>query len=494
MTGGRGDGPAIAIGSVRLFTPPAFSGLGFSIPDSMVWSSTPYSPPMNRRTFVSSLAVAGAAVATQPRVFAAEPGARLKVGLIGCGWYGGVNLESLTRNASIEVVSLCDPNRNNLRDMLKTVATRQPDSTPRTFADYREMLASTKHDVVIVATPDHWHALPAIAAIQSGADVFLEKPISVDVIEGEAIVAAARKYNRVVQVNTQRRSTPCLAEARDKYLRSGRLGHVGLVEIYSYLPGRPPGQLPDGPVPAHLDYDLWTGPAPMRPFKPALEARTWRAFNEYGNGQIGDLGVHLFDCVRWMMEVGWPDSVQSTGGIYVDRDATSNITDTQRTVFQYPNLEISWSHRPWGLSPIPPRHWTDQWGARFIGKNGTLTVTLLGYEFAPLGGGPREGFHMLSKTGDLENLDLEKNTTPQLQDWHTQDFLRARAARTRPVADVEEGHISSACCILGNLALDLGRPLRYDPKTRTVLNDPEATRRLARPYRAPWLHPDPAAV
>lgn len=449
---------------------------------------------MNRRHFVSSVAVASAAVATSTRLFGDNAKPRAKVGLVGCGWYGGVNLQSMMRNTAVEVISLCDPNANNLKTMLAEVAKLQS-AVPRTFADYREMLAAGHHDIVIVATPDHWHTLPALAAMQAGADVYLEKPISVDVIEGEALVAAARKYGRVVQVNTQRRSTRCLAEARDKYLKSGKLGAIGLVEVYSYLTGRPAGILPEGPVPAHLDWDLWTGPAPLLPFRPTNEARQWRAFMAYGNGQIGDLGVHMFDCARWMLGLGWPDAIRSTGGIYVDRQATSDISDTQRSVFHYPNLDVSWEHRTWGAPPIPARHWTDLWGARFLGKNGTLNVTLYGYEFTPADGGPREGFHLLSKTGNLENLDPNgPDPSHEIQKAHILDFMQARETRGRPVADVEEGHISSACCILANLATELGRPLAYDPKTRTVPGDAEATARLSRAYRAPWVHPDPARV
>ena len=449
---------------------------------------------MNRRTFVSSLAVAGAAVATSSRLLGTEAKSKPKVGVIGCGWYGGVNLKSMMENTAIDVVSLCDPNTHSLKTTLELVATLQA-TVPKTFADFREMLASTHHDIVIVATPDHWHTLPAIAAMQAGADVYLEKPISVDVIEGEALVAAARKYQRVVQVNTQRRSTRCLAEARDKYLRSGKLGAIGLVEVYSYLPGRSSEVSPDGPVPAHLDFNLWTGPAPLLTYKPVMENRTWRNFKEFGSGQIGDLGVHFFDCVRWMLGLGWPETIQSTGGIYVDRAATANISDTQRSVFHFPNLDVSWEHRTWGTSPIPPRHWSDQWGARFIGKHGTLTITQFGYEFAPARGGPHEGFHMMSKTGNLENLDFNQGgPSSDIQKWHILDFMAARETRARPVADVEEGHISTACCILANLAQELGRPLRYDPKTCSVPGDAEATRRLARSYRTPWVHPDPAAV
>jgi predicted dehydrogenase len=452
---------------------------------------------MNRRTFVSSLAVASAAVATHPHLFSAASKPPVRMGIIGCGWYGGVNYEAFARNIDLDVVSLCDVNEQSLKKTLQAVAQRQS-TVPRTFVDYREMLKAGEHDIVIVATPDHWHALPAIAAMRAGADVYLEKPISVDVIEGEALVAAARKYKRVVQVNTQRRSNPLYLEVREKYLRSGRLGKIGLVETYSYLgsEGWSPGAIPDATAPRHLNYDFWTGPAPLLPFKAIMEARGWRAFMEYGNGPIGNLGVHMLDMVRWLMGLGWPTSIASSGGIYVEKASFSNLSDTQRSVFRYPDLDISWEHRLWGPSPIPVRHWSDQWGARFIGENGTLNVTMLEYVFTPAGGGPREGVHMLSKTGNLENVDFSKDgqAYTETENRHIMDFMRARESRGRPLADIEEGHISTACCELANLSLQLGRVLAYDPKSRTIPGDAEATRLLSRAYRAPWTHPDPANI
>jgi predicted dehydrogenase len=451
---------------------------------------------MNRRTVVFTLATAGAAVAASPRLLAQAAPPRLRIGVIGCGWYGGVNLGVFARCTPVEVVALCDPNRKSLANTLKQVAGIQS-TAPRTCADYREMLASDAPEVVIVATPDHWHALPAIAAMQAGADLYLEKPIGLDVVEGEALVAAARKYNRVVQVNTQRRSNPLYAEARDRYIRTGRLGRISLVETYSYLHGRPAGLIPDAAVPAHLDYELWAGPAPKVPFKAPIEDRGWRMFREYGNGQIGDLGVHMLDKVRWLLGLGWPESVVSTGGILADTPPyTANITDTQRSTFRYPGLEVSWEHRTWGPAPMPARIWSDLWGARLIGENGTLNLTMLEYVFTPADGGPREGRHLLSKTGNLENIDFQAPSNPyeETENRHVQDFLQARTVRARPVADISEGHISSAMCQLANLSLQLDRPVAYDPATRTVPGDAEATRLLARPYRGPWVHPDPAKV
>ncbi|HEY1791464.1 MAG TPA: Gfo/Idh/MocA family oxidoreductase [Opitutaceae bacterium] len=452
---------------------------------------------MNRRTFVSSLAAAGAVAATGSRLFAIGTSPRVRVGIIGCGWYGGVNLDAFSRNVALDVVSLCDVNQQNLENTLRAVAKLQS-GVPRTFVDYREMLDSGEHDVVIVATPDHWHALPAIAAMKAGADVYLEKPVGVDVMEGEALVAAARRYGRVVQVNTQRRSNPLYLEARDRYLRSGRVGKIGLVETYSYLgsEGWSAGPVPDAPVPAHLNYDFWTGPAPLLPFKAIKENRGWRAFMEYGNGPIGNLGVHMLDQARWLLGLGWPTSISSTGGIYVEKASFSNISDTQRSEFRYPDLDISWQHRLWGGSPIPQRHWSDQWGTRLIGDKGTLNLTMLEYAFTPAGGGPREGVHMLSKTGNLENVDFsgEGHAYTETENRHVLDFMGARQDRSRPISDIEEGHISSACCELANLSLQLGRPVSYDPGSRTVPGDAEATRMLARPYRAPWAHPGPSSA
>jgi predicted dehydrogenase len=448
---------------------------------------------MDRRTFtLSSLAAAGAAAATS-RAFGAGP--KAKVGLIGCGWFGGVALNAMAEVGNTEFISLCDPNSNAIKKTAELLAKHQA-APAKVFKDYREMLASAKHDIVIVSTPDHWHALPAIAAMKAGADVFVEKPISVDVMEGEALVAAARKYNRVVQVNTQRRNASFVTEARDKYIRTGRLGAIPLVETYGYLSSRSNEPMPEGAVPAHLDYEMWTGPAPLLPFRSAIESRAWRSFIEYGNGQIGDLGIHMFDAARFMLGLGWPRSISAVGGIYVDKKSPANTSDTQRAEFDYPGMKVSWESRTWGVPPMTVRHWTDLWGIRFLGEKGTLNVTALGYEFKPMGEGAAEGAHALAADGDYKKLDASRLPVAMssMQNAHVLDFMQAREKRSRPAADIEEGHISTACCILANVAQELGRSVSYDPKTRTVPGDAEATRRLARAYRKPWTHPDPRSV
>ena len=417
-----------------------------------------------------------------------------RVGLIGTGWYGKVDVLRLIQVAPVEVVSLCDVDSRMLSEAADIVAQRQASGArPRTYGDYREMLAEGDLDIVIVGTPDHWHALPAIEAMQAGADVFVQKPISVDVIEGQAMVAAARKYGRVVQVGTQRRSTPHLIEARDRYIRSGRLGKIAMVETYCYYHMRARSNPPDERPPEHLDYEMWTGPAPMRPYNELVHPRGWRNFMEYSNGIVGDMCIHMLDMVRWMLELGWPDRVSSTGGILVDTDSKANTTDTQSATFDFGELPVVWQHRTWGIPPDPDY----PWGATIYGENGTLKLSVHSYDFIPLGEEETEHgdvvYELDEYPEDRTEENLERHVAPAIR-RHMEDFLEAIASRGRPVADIEEGHVSTASCILANLSLALGRSLAWDSAAGRVVGDEQANQLLARPYRAPWIHPDPETV
>ncbi|MBN1845207.1 MAG: Gfo/Idh/MocA family oxidoreductase [Sedimentisphaerales bacterium] len=449
---------------------------------------------MNRREFMQAGA-AGLALSIlglQAAEVAAGPTKR--VGLVGCGWYGKSALFRLLQVAPVEVVALCDVDQRMLAEAAELTASRQASrNTPRTYADYRRMLDREQLDIVHVATPDHWHALPMIAAVQAGADVYVEKPISVDVVEGQAMVAAARKYKRVVQVGTQRRSTPHLIEARDTILRPGKLGRIALVEIYCYYHMRARGNPADTDPPASLDYETWTGPAPKRPYNPWVHPRGWRAFMEYGNGLLGDMCIHMFDMVRWMLDLGWPRRIGSCGGILVDKASKSNITDTQNATFEYDDLTVVWQHRTWGQAPDPKY----PWGATFYGDRGTLKASVMGYDFIPQGDGApvhRDITYELEQyPQDKTEKDLERHCAPALR-YHMKDFLAAIAKRGRSVADIEQGYISSASCILANIALQVGRTLSWDPDKGRIIGDDQANALLRRPYRKPWVHPEPDRV
>ncbi|HZN66652.1 MAG TPA: Gfo/Idh/MocA family oxidoreductase, partial [Tepidisphaeraceae bacterium] len=217
---------------------------------------------MNRRQFIKAGTAAGLALpAFGAYVAGAQDRKTIRAGLIGTGWYGKCDLLRLIQVAPAEVVSLCDVDKKMVAEAAQIVAGRQASKkTPRTFGDYRKMLAEKDLDVVLIATPDHWHALPMIEAVKSGCDVYVQKPTGVDVVESQAMLAAARKYNRVVQVGTQRRSTPHLIEARDRVIKEGLLGKVGQVDLYCYYPMRSRQNPPDEQPPENLDYEMWTGP------------------------------------------------------------------------------------------------------------------------------------------------------------------------------------------------------------------------------------------
>ena len=447
---------------------------------------------MDRRNFLgtSTLALAGASQLSGETLFADM---KPRVGLIGTGWYGKTDLLRLMQVAPVDVVALCDVDKKMLAEAAALVSARHTaHKKPRTHADYREMLREKDLDIVLIATPDHWHALPMIAAVEAGADVYVQKPISVDVVEGQAMVAAARSHKRVVQVGTQRRSTPHLIEARDKYIRSGKLGTIGLVENYCYYHMRASGNPADRQPPAELDYEMWTGPAPLRPYNPLVHPRGWRAFMEYSNGIMGDMCIHMFDMTRWMLGLGWPLRISSSGGILVDKKSKANIADTQTAIFDYSSLQVVWQHRTYGQSPDPQY----PWGATFYGDKGTLKVSVMGYDYIPLGKGRPEHadvrYELEQYPEDKTEKDLEKHVAPAVRN-HMKDFLKAIAERGRPVADIEEGHISTASCILANISMKLGRSLKWDSVRQQVINDAEANQLLQRPYRKPWQHPQPNA-
>jgi len=445
---------------------------------------------MNRRNFLQTAGLAAAPfILTRKSLFAQEVSdKKYRVGLIGSGWYGKCDLLRLIQVSPVDVVSLCDVDSVMLKDAGDLVASRQVSKkVPRLYGDYREMLKEKDLDVVLIGTPDHWHALNMIAAVESGADVYVQKPTGVDVAEGAAMLAAARKHGRVVQVGTQRRSTPHLIEAMNDIIKADKLGKISHVEIYCYYHMRSKKNEPASAPPGTFDYEMWTGPAPMRPYTPMVHPRSWRAFMEYGNGIVGDMCVHMLDMVRWMLDLGAPKSISSSGGIYMDKASAANISDTQTATFEFDELNVIWNHRSWGDAPDPKY----PWGATFYGDKGTLKASVNSYDFIPRAKGEqpihRDCVMELDKyVEDQTEKDLEKHVAPAIR-GHMIDLLKNIQSRGKPVADIEQGHISSAACILANNAMKLGRTLHWDGSK--VIGDDEANALLARPYRAPWVHP-----
>lgn len=459
---------------------------------------------MDRRTFLTSTA---AGLASLPhlsaKAFAAEPGAR-KVALIGPGWYGKVDLFRLLQVEPVEVVALADPDSVMLADAAEQTAARQKSGkTPKTYGNYRDLFANEELDLCLIDTPDHWHALPMIDAVKRGLDVWVQKPISLDVAEGAAMLKAARENNAVVQVGMQRRSTPHLIEAKERVIDAGLLGDVAHAQVYCYYHMRNRKVAEPGVPPDTLDWDLWSGPAELGPYYDFVHPRRWRAFMRYGNGILGDMCVHMLDACRWMLDLGWPSEIASTGGILVDPDATADISDTQSASFQFPGadadngaghyrgpaMNIVWNHRSWG-DPVDKEF---PWGATIYGSKGTLQFDVHKYRFTPLrgNGNTLEGkalFEYDKYPEDETEKDLERHVASAVR-GHMRDWLKAVDNRTRPVADIEEGHISAASCILANNALALGRSIAWEPAEGVCINDDAANALLMRNYRAPYIHP-----
>ena len=445
---------------------------------------------INRRQFLtSSAAMLALSALGKPGLDVIYSSSVKRVGLIGSGWYGTSDVLRLIQVAPVEVTAICDVDQKHLKTAGTLIQERQKSKKlPRFYKDYRKMLAEEPFDLVLIGSPDHWHALHAIEAMQAGAHLYLQKPISKDVAEGEAIVAAAKKHKRIVQIGTQRRSTPHLVEAKQQVVDAGLLGDIGHVELCCYYHMRLNAQPPIEEVPEHFDYDFWTGPAPMRPFH-GLPHRRWRAFQEYGNGIVGDMCVHMLDTVRWMLDLGWPKRIHSTGGIQVQTKSIANIPDTQTATFEYDDFDCVWTHRTWGNPPDPNYPW-----AFFIyGEKGVLKGSVHKYEFFPQGakeptlhGSALYEKELFPEDVDEKGIELHVSAATRR---HFLNLLEAIENNTQPVADVVTGHISTASCILANMALETGRILEYDPVQQKVLGDKAAQNLLAKAYREPWIHP-----
>jgi predicted dehydrogenase len=371
-----------------------------------------------------------------------------------------------------DVVALCDVDRT-LLDPAAAEVERLTGTAPRRYRDYRELLQAEKPEIVIVGTPDHWHPLIMIAAVEAGADVYVEKPISHTINEGRAMVEAARRHERVVQVGTHRRVSPHNRSGM-AFLKSGRAGQIGMVRAFVHYGGGPGEPTPDAEPPAGLDWDLWCGPAPLRPFNPRIHPRGFRQYLDYANGQLGDWGIHWMDQILWWTDELHPRRVSSTGGRPIRRDNT-DAPDTQVATFEFASFTATWEHRQYAANQAE-KH---SIGCYFYGTEGTFHMGWLdGWTFYPAD--PKQP--VLHEDPQLHEPDHQNIR----ELWA--DFLAAVKTRRRPVCDIEVGHRSTAMSLLGMLSLKLGRSVEWDG--RQIVGDPEANALLSRPYRAPWVYPD----
>jgi predicted dehydrogenase len=426
---------------------------------------------MQRRTFVAGSLTGSLGF----HILGAQRAKRYRTALIGSGWWGmNILTCGAIESGECEVVALCDVDENQLNAAIKKVQELTRDQ-PRRYKDYRELLAREKPEIVIVATPDHWHALPTIAALEAGAHVYVEKPISHTILEGRAMVKAARAANRVVQVGLHRRVSPHNVSGM-KFLRSGKLGKIGMVRAFVHSAGGPGQPTPDSDPPPGLDWDFWCGPAPKRPFNKAIHPRGFRQFLDYANGTLGDWGVHWMDQILWITEEKYPRKVFSSGGRFIRRDST-DAPDTQVAVFEFESFLVTWEHRTYAGNEAEKA----PLGCYFYGTEGTFHMGWLdGWTFYPAKKG-QPVLHEEPKLGQPDNQNIREL-------WA--DFLDAIRTGRRPVSDIENGYRSTNMCLLGMISYKLGRAITWDGEKEVIVGDPEANKLLRRAYRAPWKYPE----
>jgi len=340
-----------------------------------------------RRNFLKAATAAGAVMSGPAILGAQTSGKTYRTALVGSGWWGMNILRVAVESGQCRVVAMCDVDQNQLTPAVADIRKRTGDA-PHPYKDYRELLDKEKPEIVIVATPDHWHPLAMIAAVKAGAHVYVEKPVGHTVYEGRAMVKAARDANRVVQVGTHRRVSPHNVSAME-FLKAGKLGKIGMVRAFVHYGGGPGQPEPDSDPPKGLDWDFWCGPAPLRPFNRRMHPKGFRGFLDYANGTLGDWGIHWMDQILWWTEEKYPRTIASTGGRHIKQDNT-DAPDTQVVQFTFESFTAEWEHRQYGANNAEKHNI----GCYFYGTEGTLHLGWLdGWTFYPSGRG-RDPVHV----------------------------------------------------------------------------------------------------
>jgi len=424
---------------------------------------------LNRREFLGT-AVAGTMALSPLTPLAADAapeGRKLRLGLIGCGWYGMVDVKAAFKVGGVEVIALCDVDREHLSKSADEIEKLQG-KRPQTFKLYEELLKSPGLEAVIIATPPHWHALQFIAACDKGLDIYCEKPLAYDIREGRAMVDAAQKSGRIIQIGFQRRQAAAIQQAR-QHIRDGKAGRIVCVEAQIHYHAGTKDAAPQNP-PEALDWDLWCGPGPKIPYSPQVGHFNWRLEKTSGHGHLVDWGIHLMDATRWILGETTPRTVSASGGLYYLKDKITT-PDVLTAHFEFEQCPVTWRHRIWGAEEYAPEVAN---GIFFYGDKETVFVTDDRWVVIPRGKGKqRQVNEARSDAGRL----------------HMADFLEAARTRKPPSCLIEDAYRSTTTVKLAMIAYDTGAKVIWDRKSEQIVGNPEATKRLKRDYRGPWQHP-----
>jgi predicted dehydrogenase len=435
----------------------------------------------SRRHFLSASA-ASVAFSAVP-LLGQKTERKFRTALIGAGWWGMNVLTEAMNSGHVKVSALCDVDENILANAVDDVKSNTGDE-PKCYKDFRELLAKEKPEIVIIATPDHWHALQCIAAVKAGAHVYVEKPTGHTINESRAMVKAAKESGVVVQVGLHRRIGPHHVEAM-KFLKSGAVGKVGMVRCFAHSRGGHEQPKPNSKPPQGLDWEMWCGPSPLRPFNTKLHPGGWRGFLDYANGTMGDWGVHWLDQVLWWSGQKGPKRVFCTGGrdiagvpVLNDKEQTTDAPDHQVATFEFEGFTTVWEHRKFGGNEAE-KHSV---GAYFYGEKGTLHIGWKdGWTFHPADAKAQ----MVHGDNQLEEPEGDGHNIGAL--WA--DFIEAIEQKRQPVANIEVGHRASCMPLLGMLSWRAGRSIQWDAEKETIIGDADAAKLMSRAYRTPWEYP-----
>jgi predicted dehydrogenase len=428
---------------------------------------------MYRREFLKTSAAASMAFASGPLIHISGQPKTYRTALIGSGWWGNNILRCAIQARQSKIVALCDVDQLFLNSTADTVRKMNGD-TPKLYRDYRELLSKEKPEIVIVATPDHWHPLIAIAAMEAGAHVYVEKPICHTINEGKAMVKAARNTQRLVQVGTHRRASPHNISGME-FLKSGKAGKIGSVRAFVHYPGGPGKMTPDTEAPSTLDWNMWCGPAPLRPFNTTIHPKGFRNYLDYANGTLGDWGIHWMDQILWWTEEKYPKKVYSAANRFIRKD-NGDAPDTQNVIFEFESFSVSWEHRQYAGNNAEKTNL----GCYFYGTEGTFHMGWLdGWTFYPAD----ENKPTIHEDPKLDEPDQQNIAAL----WS--NFLSSIEGKKLPMCDIEIGQRSTNMSLLGMLSAKLGRSVAWDGDKGAVINDAEANKLLSRAYRGDWKYP-----
>lgn len=434
----------------------------------------------NRRDFIKSTILAGTVIGTAPAIHS-QTNKTYRVALIGSGWWGMNILREAMESGQVKVTALSDVDPTQL-EIAQEEVTDLSGETPKIYMNFLELLDKEDLDIVIIATPDHWHALNTIAALKKDIHVFVEKPTGHTILESRAMLNTAKETGKVVQVGLHRRIGPHHVSAMD-FLRSGKVGNVGMVRMFVHGGGGQELPTANSEPPEGMDWDMYCGPAPLRPFNSKIHPGGFRNFLDFANGTLGDWGVHWLDQVLWWSEEKFPKKIYSTGGrpirgeaVLNDTEQTTDAPDSQVAVYEFESFTATWEHRRFGGNNSE-KH---RVGCYFYGEKGVLHI------------GWRDGWTFYP----TNERDAIVHQDPELQepDGHNlkllwQDFIAAIESGSSPVSNVESAHYSTNLSLLGMLSYKIGRSIEWDGDKEVIVNDPEANALLKRKYREPWVYP-----